>query len=219
MVNEDKVPVDIYNKDMVIFHNFSLPSYVLSSVRIKQIEDLYDIDQDISALVKMANSNLRYELQNFFRKNHIRISEKKTDNMDNSIDSHCCESIPDHKTPEQINLKINVSKLKNVLMIEKAAITVGQGNFRFADLPSFITPDLADYLFNHFCTSCIDGFCIFSNSNISMLHVCLLLILGNSTVLKTVFLYSYFHTLHINNEDQATENAITENEKKCIILL
>lgn len=192
MINDDPTQIDVYNKDMVIFNNFSLSSYVLSSIRIKSIDEKNNIENDRNMLERLANSDLRNEFITFFRKNNISILEAKSKPKDNHI-----------KSIDEINLYIDFNNLKNILMIEEAAITVDSKNRKFINLPHFIDAELANKLFDYFCLTCTEEYTKTPNTKISMLSVCLPLILGNLTILKVVLLYSYYHKLQANKNDES----------------
>lgn len=198
MINDDKISIRVFNKDMEIDDKFALSSYALSSIRIKYIEDNTNFETDRIIIERLANSTLKDGLCEFFQMNNITISQSSNTNeeLNSLITKTNIKSIDD------INLKVDFENLKNILMIEEPAITTDSNNKKFINLPYFITADMANSLFNYFCNICTKEFPLSSpNSKISMLTVTLPLILGNLTILKVVLLCSYFHKLQNENND------------------
>uniref|UniRef100_A0A060T4S6 ARAD1C00198p n=1 Tax=Blastobotrys adeninivorans TaxID=409370 RepID=A0A060T4S6_BLAAD len=86
-----------------------------------------------------------------------------------------------------VDLTVRFENIKNVLYIQSPAVPLH--DFKLINLPSFVDNRMACALFHHFCD--LSNFCQGqSTTQVPWLKVCLPLILGNVTVLKSALLYS-----------------------------
>ena len=198
MVNDDKISVNVLNKDMLMFNNFVPSTYVISSLRVKDIKYQSNPEKDRKIIQNIAKSALKNEITQFFKRNNIPILEP-TETKPQNGDDH---DVVDIRSVEDINLKVDFKRLKNVFMIEEPAIATDSNNKKFNKLPSFIDAELASSLFTYFCNICGEEFDSSSSFKISILTVCFPLILGNLTTLNTVLLWSYYHKLHSTKNDE-----------------
>lgn len=195
IVNDDKVSVNVLNKDMIILKDFTPSTYVMSSLRIKNIKEKSNVEKDRKTIERLANSTLKNKFVQFLQKNNITFSSRE-----HILDK---DVIPNIKSLDEINLYVDFKNLRNVFMIEEPAIPTNSKNKSFKNLPSFMNAELANSLFEYFCSICTDELPQASGSNVSMLTVCLPLILGNLTTMKAVLLWSYYHKLHNNTDDNS----------------
>lgn len=198
MVNDDKVSVNVLNKDMLMFSNFVPSTYVISSLRVKDINYQSNPEKDRKIIQNLAKSALKNEITQFFQRNNIPILEP----TETKTLKHDDYNIKDIRSVEDINLNVDFKRLKNVFMIEEPAIATDSNNRKFNRLPSFIDAELASSLFTYFCDICGEEFDPSSNFKISILTVCFPLILGNLTTLNAVLLWSYYHRLHSTKNDE-----------------
>ncbi|ODV85605.1 hypothetical protein CANARDRAFT_28368 [[Candida] arabinofermentans NRRL YB-2248] len=202
-VHDDTEQITVYNDEAILDSNFSLYDFILSATRV-QLVDSYpcDVDKDRVRLAK--DSELFKQEQNVSRSNispWISTPMSSTASIvspSNSVDLN--------RDLEATDLSIDIAKLKNVVFIQEAAVTNDDKAESFVNLPDTITREFADDLFKHFCNVCQERDPT-KPSSINVLKVCLPLILGNITVLKSVLLVAYYDRM--SDEANHTEFLIS----------
>lgn len=192
--------LSLFNESTLVHERLDAATCIASCVRVLGLAP-----EDIAygcLMFKVVKGYLNTELVKFL------LDDATTRPVENasSDDSSSSDS-------QVVDLTVRLENIKNVLYIQSPAVPLN--DFKLINLPSFVDNRLAFALFNHFCELC--NFCKGqSTTQVPWLKVCLPLILGNVTVLKSALLYSAHyirqHQQAIGGNLQISDSFLTELE-------